>query len=291
MLSEKAKGKQRAFDPESRPSHESPAPAAKDLVIRFTEGLPDLTLQVAEGDAVRDVKRKIRDARQQLERRRLKLILSGQLLAEATPLYPRLSSLELRQRRAVSGDARNSEEKEQGPSITWLHCSVGPPLTDDEEEESETQTAQLKPLRGFDRLAAAGFSEQDIANIRLQFHAHSAGDYLDQDFESDEEFEEHARALEEQWIDSFDNGGGASLSSPSSRASRTFLNGIVVGFFFPLIPLFFLRAPKPAVFWDDGSEHEATSSPVFSRRTQIGIIIGLLLNIIFGMWTYLLTSP
>ena len=51
------------------------------------------------------------------------------------------------------------------------------------------QTAQLKPLRGFDRLAAAGFSEQDIANIRLQFHAHSAGDYLDQDFESDEECE------------------------------------------------------------------------------------------------------
>ncbi|EPT05355.1 hypothetical protein FOMPIDRAFT_1111589 [Fomitopsis schrenkii] len=288
MLSEKAKGKQRAVDSEPGTSQGSPA---KDLVIRFTEGLPDLTLQVAEGESVRDVKRKIRDARPQLERRRLKLILSGQLLAEATLLYPRLSSLEQRQRRAVSGDAPNSEEKEQSPSTTWLHCSVGPPLTDGEEEETETQTAQLKPLRGFDRLAAAGFSEQDIANIRLQFHAHSAGDYLDQDFESDEEFEEHARALEEQWIDSFDNGGGASLSSPSSRASHTFLNGIIVGFFFPLIPLFLLRAPKPAVFWGDGSEHEATGSPVFSRRTQIGIIIGLLLNIIFGMWTYLLTSP
>ena len=49
------------------------------------------------------------------------------------------------------------------------------------------QTAQLKPLRGFDRLAAAGFSQQDIANIRLQFHTHSAGDYLDQDFETDED--------------------------------------------------------------------------------------------------------
>ena len=57
------------------------------------------------------------------------------------------------------------------------------------------QTAQLKPLRGFDRLAAAGFSEQDIANIRLQFHAHSAGDYLDQDFESDEECERSPRCL------------------------------------------------------------------------------------------------
>ena len=49
------------------------------------------------------------------------------------------------------------------------------------------QTAQLKPLRGFDRLAAAGFSEADIANIRLQFHAHSAGDYLDQEFDDQED--------------------------------------------------------------------------------------------------------
>lgn len=56
MLSEKAKGKQRAVDQEQGPSQESPA---KDLVIRFTEGLPDLTLQIAESDAVRDVKRKV----------------------------------------------------------------------------------------------------------------------------------------------------------------------------------------------------------------------------------------
>lgn len=50
-----------------------------------------------------------------------------------------------------------------------------------------TQTAQLKPLRGFDRLAAAGFSEEDIANIRLQFHTHSARDYLDQEFDDQED--------------------------------------------------------------------------------------------------------
>ena len=35
--------------------------------------------------------------------------------------------------------------------------------------------------------AIAGFSEQDIANIRLQFHTHSAGDYLDQDFDDQED--------------------------------------------------------------------------------------------------------
>ena len=57
------------------------------------------------------------------------------------------------------------------------------------------QTAQLKPLRGFDRLAAAGFSEQDIANIRLQFHAHSAGDYLDQEFDDQEDCTCHHAAF------------------------------------------------------------------------------------------------
>ena len=53
-LSEKEKGKQRAVDASSE------APLVKDLTIRFTEGIPDLTLQVAEKDAVRDVKRNAR---------------------------------------------------------------------------------------------------------------------------------------------------------------------------------------------------------------------------------------
>jgi hypothetical protein len=41
------------------------------------------------------------------------------------------------------------------------------------------QQAQLKPLRGFDRLAAAGFSEDDIANFRRTFHTQSSENYLD----------------------------------------------------------------------------------------------------------------
>lgn len=49
------------------------------------------------------------------------------------------------------------------------------------------QTAQLQPLRGFDRLVAAGFSEADIANFRRQFHSQSASNYLDTDFETEEE--------------------------------------------------------------------------------------------------------
>lgn len=42
------------------------------------------------------------------------------------------------------------------------------------------------------------------------------------------------------------------------------LNGIIIGFFFPLLPLFFLRAPKPAAFWDSGQALETSESTVFS---------------------------
>ncbi len=54
-LSEKAKGKRRAVESEA-----ATTPPAKDLTIRFTEGIPDLTLQVAEKDTVKDVKAKVR---------------------------------------------------------------------------------------------------------------------------------------------------------------------------------------------------------------------------------------
>ncbi|TFK90537.1 hypothetical protein K466DRAFT_484587 [Polyporus arcularius HHB13444] len=288
-LSEKAKGKRRAVESEA-----ATTPPAKDLTIRFTEGIPDLTLQVAEKDTVKDVKAKIRLGRPELKDRRLRLIYAGQLLADNTQLYPRIASVEQRRRRPAQNSADDEEadgtgEQSSVTAPTWLHCSVGPQLKEGEEEEGRMQTAQLKPLRGFDRLAAAGFSEQDIANIRLQFHAHSAGDYLDQEFDDQDDFDEHARALEEQWIDSLDGGSSASLAN-SQPAVSSLHNGILLGFFFPLMPVFFFRATKPAVFWDDGSEHDALTPSMFSRRMQMGIVVGFLLNVLFGVWTYLLSS-
>ena len=55
-LSEKAKGKQRAVEAlDNAPA----TPPSKNLTIRFTEGVPDLTLQVAEKDTVKEVKAKV----------------------------------------------------------------------------------------------------------------------------------------------------------------------------------------------------------------------------------------
>lgn len=66
-LSDKAKGKQRAHEPAegdaAAAAASSSARRTKPLVIRFTEGLEDLHLPVAQDDAVRDVKRKVRGAR------------------------------------------------------------------------------------------------------------------------------------------------------------------------------------------------------------------------------------
>jgi hypothetical protein len=73
MLSEKAKGKQRAIESLSFPepgnsaaTSVTPQPLTRDLVIRFTEGVPDLTVSVEERDTVKDVKRKASSQRRTL---------------------------------------------------------------------------------------------------------------------------------------------------------------------------------------------------------------------------------
>ena len=53
MLSEKAKGKQRAVEP---PDIEE---LSRDLVIRFTEGIPDLVLNVSQRDTIRIVRNNV----------------------------------------------------------------------------------------------------------------------------------------------------------------------------------------------------------------------------------------
>jgi hypothetical protein len=70
--------------------------------------------------------------------------------------------------------------------------------------------------------------------------------------------------LEEQWIDSIDNAGSASLSQSAASSSASVLQGVIVGFFFPFLPFFFMRNRKPAAFWEDGNEEEPTSNVIFS---------------------------
>ncbi|KAJ8518441.1 hypothetical protein ONZ45_g4488 [Pleurotus djamor] len=283
LLSDKAKGKQRATE---QPDIENVQIPSKELVVRFTEGVPDLTLAMGPTDLVRDVKKQIREHRPQLRDRRLRLIYSGRLLLDSTPIYDCLSTIETRQKRASAGDKPTGSspssptnplppgklsDEETGPSHIWIHCSVGPKLEPNEEEdEGDGQSGQLQPVRGFDRLVALGFSEDDIQNFRQQFHSHSNINYLDAaEFETEEEYSEHARALEEQWIDNLSSPSTASLSSsPSSSFTSSIMLGLVVGFFFPLIPFFYMRKSRSPVVWEDGRDlHEGlggVGSVIFS---------------------------
>lgn len=157
---------------------------------------------------------------------------------------------------------------------------------DEDELARRRQEGQIRPLQGFDRLRDAGFSEQEIETIRQEFHeshggrgggrgAHRgavggsgvgtfasgagvggvANGTLDDD-------DEHARALEDQWMDSLgDNsaatqpaGGNLSSFDPFDGAQgvyMTLLRGVCIGFFVPFVPLFFFR------------------TQVFSQRMQV----------------------
>lgn len=70
--------------------------------------------------------------------------------------------------------------------------------------------------------------------------------------------DEHARVLEEQWMD------GSASTGPSGPGNTSVLQGILVGFFFPFLPFFFWWSEKPPVFWEDGSEQEPTSNVIIS---------------------------
>ncbi|KAF8629868.1 hypothetical protein AX15_003227 [Amanita polypyramis BW_CC] len=294
MLSEKAKGKQRAIDSASNPSTSHVSASfqeefKRDFVIRFTEGtVADLLLAIHKSEAVRDVKKKIRYARPELNNRRLRLIQSGQLLTDSTHLLSHFASLEERRQKVTNDDASGRPSSD----TAWLHCSVGPPLEPGEEENDDgrSQTTQIKPQRGFDRLASMGFSDADIANFRRQFHSRSLMNYLDLDFETEEEYDEYARSLEEQWIDSLDNTSTASLSQSPTASSSSVLQGVVVGFFFPILPFFFMRNQPAAIFWEDGSVQDSTPNVILSESMQVGLVVGFLVNILFGLWRFVLNT-
>lgn len=61
----------------------------------------------------------------------------------------------------------------------WLHCSVGEAMEDDEIEGERIQVAQIKPLQGLDRMIDAGFTPEEIANMREEFRATAAATYVD----------------------------------------------------------------------------------------------------------------
>ncbi|TNY23689.1 DUF2407 C-terminal domain-containing protein [Rhodotorula diobovata] len=160
-------------------------------------------------------------------------------------------------------EEEEEEEEPQAEQQIWLHCSVGDVEEDDQERAEDT--TQITPLQGFDRLRDAGFSDEEIENLRAEFReTHGAGRGEAEAQAGDED--EHQRALEEQWMSGMtgmqEAAGGGEASATGNYYSL--LKGISIGFFVPFLPLFFFR------------------TQLFTKRTQMAIVLGIIINLGFG---------
>ncbi|RPA91012.1 hypothetical protein L873DRAFT_1795148 [Choiromyces venosus 120613-1] len=258
------------------------------LLIRFAISLPDLPIYVpaAANTSVSTLKSHIRSLLPPDQaKRRLRLIHAGKVLSDSTtlgsqlqvsaaaPPPPPLSSSSSNQ---DEEDKRKGKGKDVDPGgggrgedlqrAVYIHCSVGDELSEEDlakeanEQEPPTQsTPQMSTLpqpRGFDRLLSAGFSESDVAALRSQFNRLHGDD------------EENVRMLEDRWIDeSAGQGGELADGSPAGSYEDMFL-GATIGFFWP-VAVFLMREEE-----------------VFSKRMQMSILAGVLVNLAFCVLRY-----
>ncbi|GAA6029382.1 hypothetical protein JCM8097_003648 [Rhodosporidiobolus ruineniae] len=181
------------------------------------------------------------------------------------------------------GKEKEAAEEEEDNRI-WLHCSVGDAEEEEgeapgEKKDEEASTEQITPLQGFDRLREAGFSEEDIENLRSEFRERRGIDENEEDgtsqaictfcfFKADSTSAgdaEHQRALEEQWMSGMTGQEEAAGDASSNGHYISLLKGVCVGFFVPFLPLFFFR------------------SQIFTKRMQIAIVLGICINAVFGV--------
>lgn len=151
--------------------------------------------------------------------------------------------------------------------------------------DADGVAVQTQALLGFNRLT--GFSQADVASLRAQFRAQVAARHTPDTMPGDAAL----RVLEERWLDSGSgssggNGGvgtsaiagisaadepgtvaGIGEEDDNSAALDDALWGAVTGFFWPL----------GAVAW--GLREEG----VWSRRRQLGVLAGVIVNLGFGV--------
>ncbi|SCV69269.1 BQ2448_2289 [Microbotryum intermedium] len=294
----------------------SSVPTGMAFSIRFTDGSEDLMdLWAGEKESVAEVKRRIRFLRPNLMHedrpRRLRLIQLGRLLTDGIYLVPWTAQLLSRRAKLVRQQTQPNSEallegaiegieaavrvtvprasidlkgrtkqdaahqrkdskgkgKEKDRTLAgteaeddkrvWLHCSVGEPMDDEEIDSERVQTTQITPLQGFDRLRDAGFSEEEIATMRAEFRRNNSAGGDD---------DEHARALEDQWMEGLTGQNEAAATESTTEGYwMKMLGGLCVGFFFPFLPFFFFR------------------THLFSRTTQMAIVLGVVINAGFGI--------
>lgn len=143
---------------------------------------------------------------------------------------------------------------------------------------SSTTTAAQPQAQGFDRLLSSGFTPAEVAALRSHFQTNLSFTHTPDTMPSPQQM----RVLEDQWLDSSANDPSASLTGSADGATGDagwgagfaveegglddMLWGYMTGFFWPL----------GSLVW--GFREEG----VWTRRRQVAVIMGVLINGIFG---------
>lgn len=282
-----------------------------DLVIRFSTAHPDILLPVPHpsrttGLFLKQLLRAHLSA--PASSSRLRLIHAGKVLPDTLALSKSLH-VTTPPSRDDDGRSGKSSAKAQGKqpdrdtklpatARVYIHCSVGDTLTPSElaaeatqaqdadaallsttpppptttlnaEADPTTTTTTTPAPRGFDRLLTAGFTPAEVATLRTQFlaiqsHAHTpdtmpTGPTL--------------LALEERWLDSGsapsgtgDEAAAGGFGAEDAGALEDLLYGNLIGFFWPVGAMGWLMREQG----------------VWSRRKQIAVLSGFLVNLTFG---------
>jgi hypothetical protein len=230
------------------------------FVIKFSDNsLQDLTLCVDNilESSVSSLKKEIRkNVGGITTNRRLRLIHGGRIINDQTDLAKDVAKVRLSDR------INNAKSPESIPKV-YLHCSIGDIFTPEElarENEYDSKTpvqSTLPELRGFDRLRATGFTEDDIAQLRQQFTALYGT--------SGQQNPEEAARMEDQWIDT-GVGDGAAGDIVLGGDYLDDLLGILTGMFLGIFALLFLK-----------------ESSLFSGRQQKAVVAGVAVNFSFAL--------
>ncbi|KAF6230333.1 hypothetical protein HO133_004673 [Letharia lupina] len=261
------------------------------LIIRFTTSLPDLPLPIVHPRATTPttlatlIRPHLPPA---LAACPLRLIHAGALLPPTAPLHAslRLSAAgpppaRLYVHCSIATGARLSPaeldaEAESAAVALSQHDTAGrddrasssAPARTAADDDDDYRPTLPPPAQGFDRLLSAGLSAAEIAALRSQFLAVQAHTHTPDAMPSGAEL----RALEERWLDAgtpLDGGGGADGDEEGGGGGglEDMLWGNVMGFFWAV----------GAIVWLVREEG------VWTKRRQVGVVTGVLVNIAFCM--------
>jgi hypothetical protein len=281
-----------------------------DVVVRFSTSNSDLVIAIPNPSSTSALSLK-QQIRSQLEgaaaSARLRLIHAGKVLQDNVALSKGLNVTIPPPPSTSEGAGKSEKAKGKQPvrdasgpppaARVYIHCSIGDALTSSElaseikaaedadkalisktsslnttpgtqQDGAATSTTTPAP-RGFDRLLSTGFTPAEVAALRTQFLAIQAHTNTPDTMPSGPEL----LALEEQWLDNthsttsgadgMETGG---FGGEEAGGLEDMLWGNLIGFFWPIGAMCWLMR-------EEG---------VWSRRRQIAVISGFLVNLTFG---------